>query len=75
MQDKNFIRSIFRNGPSYLQIRKPAGLLSDNDVNRIIFHSTPITTGSIFSKKKLSTRSCQILFHSHFLFAQTPALR
>lgn len=37
MQDKNFIKSIFRNGPSDLQIRKPAALLSGNGVNRIIF--------------------------------------
>ena len=41
MQDKNFIKSIFRNGPSDLQIRKPAVLLSGNGVNRIIFLSTP----------------------------------
>ena len=44
MQDKNFIRSIFRNGPSDLQIRKPAILLSGNGANRIIFLYTPITT-------------------------------
>ena len=55
MQDKNFIKSIFRNGPSDLQIRKPAVLLSGNGVNKIIFHSTLITTGNIFSRKKLLT--------------------
>ena len=74
MQDKNFIKSIFRNGPSDLQIRKPAALLSGNGANRIIFLSTPITTGNIFSKKKLLSRPCQISFHFHFLFSQTLAL-
>ena len=41
MQNKSFIRSIFRNGPSDLQIRKPAVLLSGNGLNRIVFHFTP----------------------------------
>lgn len=66
MQDKNFIRFIFRNGPSDLLIRKPAALLYDNGVNRIIFLSTPITTGNIFSKKKLLTRLFRI--SSRYLF-------
>ena len=70
MQNKSFIRSIFRNGPSDLQIRKPAVLPFGNGVNRISFHFTPITTGNIFSRKKLLTNPCQILFHSHFLFSQ-----
>ena len=48
---QNFIKSIFMNKPSDLQIRKPAALLSGNGVNRIIFLSTPITTGNIFSRK------------------------
>ena len=71
MQDKNFIKSIFRNGPSDLQIRKPAALLSGNGANRIIFLSTPITTGNIFSRKKLLIRPCQISFHFHFLFSDS----
>lgn len=75
MQGKNFIRSIFRNEPSDLQIRKPVGLLSGNGMNRIGFHFTPITTGNIFSRKKLLTSPCQILFHSHFLFSQALTLR
>ena len=75
MQNKSFIRSIFRNGPSDLQIRKPVVLLSGNGVNRIVFHFTPITTGNIFSRKKLLTSPCQILFHSHFLFSQALTLR
>ena len=75
MQNKSFIRSTFRNRPSDLQIRKPAVLLSDNGVNRIVFHFTPITTGNIFSRKKLLTSPCQILFHSHFLFSQALTLR
>lgn len=69
------IRSIFRNGPSDLQIRKPAVLPFGNGVNRISFHFTPITTGNIFSRKKLLTNPCQILFHSHFLFSQALTLR
>lgn len=75
MQNKSFIRSIFRNGPSDLQIRKPAVLPFGNGVNRISFHFTPITTGNIFSRKKLLTNPCQILFHSHFLFSQALTLR
>ncbi len=71
MQDKNFIKSIFRNGPSDLQIRKLAALLSGNGANRIIFLSTPITTGNIFSRKKLLIRPCQISFHFHFLFSDS----
>lgn len=50
MQDKNFIRSLFRNGPSDLLIRKPAALLSDNGVNKIIFLSTPITMSIIIAQ-------------------------
>ena len=75
MQNKNFTKSIFRNGPSDLQIRKPAVLLSGNDANRTIFLFTPITTGNIFSRKKLLTRPCQTSFHSHFLLFQTLILR
>ena len=60
MQNKSFIRSIFRNGPSDLQIRKPAVLPFGNGVNRISFHFTPITTGNIFSRKKLLTNPCHI---------------
>ena len=70
MQDKNFIRFIFRNGLSDLLIRKPAALLYASGVSKIIFLFTPITTGNIFSRKKLLTNPCQILFHSHFLFSQ-----
>ena len=51
MQNKNFTKSIFRNGPSDLQIRKPAVLLSGNGANRTIFLFTPITTGNIFSRE------------------------
>ena len=47
MQDKNFIKSIFRNGPSDLQIRKPAALLSGNGVNRII-HKTRLDLCNYF---------------------------
>lgn len=75
MQNKSFIRSIFRNEPSDLQIKKPAVLPSGNGVNRTVFHFTPITTGNIFSRKKLLTSPCQILFHSHFLFSQALTLR
>ena len=41
---------------SDLLIRKPAALLYASGVSKIIFLFTPITTGSIFSKKKLSVR-------------------
>lgn len=50
MQNKNFIRFIFRNEPSDLLIRKPVALPYDSGVNKIIFLSTPITTGNIFSR-------------------------
>ena len=43
MQNKSFIRSIFRNGPSDLQIRKPAVLPFGNGVNRL---SLPVFSGS-----------------------------
>lgn len=52
MQDKNFIRFIFRNGPSDLLIRKPAALLYASGVSKIIFLFTPITTGNIFSNQE-----------------------
>lgn len=64
MQDKNFIRFIFRNEPDDLQIKKSAVLLSDNDVNEIIFLSTPMTAGETPSQR----RSC----HSISAFNYTP---
>ena len=51
-----------KNGLAALRNRKPADWLSGNGVKWIIFPFTPITTGSIFSKKKLSIRYFLILF-------------
>ena len=62
MQNKSFIRSIFRNGPSDLQIRKPAVLLSGNGLNRIVFHFTPalftMYPFSSFYKFQVHARFC-----------------
>lgn len=70
MQNKNFTRSIFRNGPSDLLIRKPAALLSGNGVNKIIFLSTPITTGSIFSEYYGAAGSSAIIRSFLFILSE-----
>ena len=75
MQNKNFIRFIFRNEPSDLLIRKPVALPYDSGVNKIIFLSTPITTGNIFSRKKLLTGLFQTLCQSLSLLSRTLTVR
>ena len=66
----NYFVFIFRNKPSDLLIRKPATLLYASGVSKIIFLFTLTTTGSIFSKKKLSVRLFRISSRSLFLLFQ-----